>query len=154
MVVIRLLLMMVALERYNKRAQWHQVNPSTPSSRVRLTSGTHQHNFIHTYTCYTRLCSSSPFQVNTSALLYTSYTKLCSSPTSQGSDLQVEHISTTYTFYTSYTRLWSSPLFQGSDFEVEHFSTTYTSYTNLISYSRVRLTCATFQQSFILRILL
>ena len=149
MVVIRLLLMMVALERYNKRAQWHPVNPSPPNSRVRLTSGTHQHNFIHTYTCYTRLCSSSPFQVNTSGQLYTFYAKLCSFPAPQGSDLQVEHISTTYTYL--YILRKAVNLFP---FQVEHFSTTYTSYTKLISYSRVRLTCATFQQSFILRILL
>ena len=68
MVVIRLLLMMVALERYNKRAQWHPVNPSPPS---------------------------------------------------QGSGLQVEHIST-----TSYILTQSSSPTQGSDLQVEHISTT------------------------------
>ena len=145
MVVIRLLLMMVALERYNKRAQWHQVNPSPPNSRVRLTSGTHQHNFIHTYTFE----PLPPFKW-TLQDSFTHFTQSCvhflllKGPTYRwNTSAQLIHT------YTSYARLWTS-----SPFQVEHFSTTYTSYTKLISYSRVRLTCATFQQSFILRILL
>ena len=100
--------MMVALERYNKRAQWHPVNPSSPSSRVRLTSGTHQHNFIHTYTFE----PLPPFKW-TLQDSFTHFTQSCvhllllKGPTYRwNTSAQLIHT------YTSYARLWTSSPFQ------------------------------------------